>query len=405
MVAEELQTYIIYAFPAFVTVSTWLVVWALISSVREDEGQEEAVAPAEIEEEKQDAAPGKGIAVEPEAAERVPEALSRKLSKTRKGFFTRLRDVFGNKSALDADMVEELEALLVSSDIGVATSRALIERIENRLKEDENFDETALLDLLKAEITRVLRDVESEKKSGAIVAERQADGPLVVMLVGVNGAGKTTTAAKLAAQWKDKGQSVMMVAGDTFRAAAVQQLRFWGEQLGVPVVSGEENARPATVVFEAMEKAVRDSTDVVIIDTAGRLHTRSNLMKELTSLKSVIKKHQESAPHEILLVVDGASGQNAIQQASEFHSATDLTGVIVTKLDGTSRGGTVVAIAREIGIPVRYIGVGEGKEDLRVFNTDDFVKAFFDPAGLTLDRETLSANAQKRVHRRKRRQA
>ena len=241
---------------------------------------------------------------------------------------------------------------------------------------------------------------------GAIEIPADHSGPFVVMLVGVNGAGKTTTAAKLASQWKDEGKSVLLVAAYTFRAAAVDQLAHWGEKLDVEVVRGPENCKPATVVFDAMEVAMQKQVDVVIIDTAGRLHTKSNLMQELEGVKNIIKKARPMAPHETVLVVDGASGQNAVQQAREFHSSVALTGVTVTKLDGTPRGGTVIAIAKELGIPIRYIGVGEGEHDLRPFDGAAFIEAFFDASGLTFneasaDKEGLSENARKRVRKRR----
>jgi fused signal recognition particle receptor len=332
---------------------------------------------------------------------RAPESLTTRLEKTRRGFFSKLKEVFSRQGVIAADSLEEIEALLIGSDIGVKTTQAIIEKLEARIESNEFTDEAGLIDLVREEIAKIFGDVAASKGDGAIDLDQQKSAPLVVMMVGVNGAGKTTTSAKLAAQWKAEGKKVLLVAADTFRAAAVEQLVHWGEQLDVPVVTGAENAKPATVVFEGVKRATEEQFDIVLLDTAGRLHTRSNLMQELEGVRNSIQKHIPSAPHEVLLVVDGASGQNAVQQAREFHAAVDLTGIVVTKLDGTPRGGTVIAIAKEIGIPVRYIGVGEGSADLRVFEREAFLGAFFDPTGLTLTEDTVSANAEKRARRRR----
>jgi fused signal recognition particle receptor len=332
---------------------------------------------------------------------RAPESLTTRLEKTRRGFFGKLKEVFSRQGVIAADSLEEIEALLIGSDIGVKTSQTIIAKLEERISANQFPDEAGLVDLVREEIGKIFTEVAATKSDGALDINQVKDGPLVVMMVGVNGAGKTTTCAKLAAQWQSEGKKVLLVAADTFRAAAVEQLMHWGEQLGVPVVTGAENAKPATVVFEGVKRAADEGFDIVLLDTAGRLHTRSNLMQELEGVRNSVQKHIATAPHEVLLVVDGASGQNAVQQAREFHSAVDLTGIVVTKLDGTPRGGTVIAIAKEIGIPVRYIGVGEGSEDLRVFERQSFIDAFFDPSGLTLADDTLSANAEKRVRRRR----
>ncbi len=223
---------------------------------------------------------------------------------------------------------------------------------------------------------------------------RRADGPTVVLMVGVNGVGKTTTAAKLAARWKGEGASVLLVAADTFRAAAVEQLKLWGARIGVPVVTGAAEAKPATVVFEAMARAQKENIDVVIVDTAGRLHTKANLMQELEGVYNSISKHQSSGPHETLLVLDGSTGQNALTQAKEFNAAVKLTGLVVTKLDGTPKGGIVVAIAEELGVPVRFIGVGEAAGDLRPFVIGEFVEALFNTVGLEVEAESDLSNSK-----------
>ena len=235
--------------------------------------------------------------------------------------------------------------------------------------------------------------------------KKTGTGPTVVMMVGVNGVGKTTTTAKLASQCKEKGLSVMMAAADTFRAAAVSQLKEWGERLDVPVVAGAENAKPATVAFDAAKRAQEENVDILLVDTAGRLHTKSNLMQELEGVRNSISRHIDGAPQESILVVDGSTGQNALAQAKEFNQAVPLTGLIVTKLDGTPKGGIVAAIKDEFDIPVRYIGVGESAADLRVFDADAFVDALFNEDGLTLEieqGEALSAHAQTRRRRRRR---
>lgn len=306
------------------------------------------------------------------------ETLGLRLEKTRTGLFSRLRGLFSSKPKLSEASFEELEALLISSDLGVKTSKALIDEVKKEVESGHEVTEQHLRSILKI---RVLGILEKGAPLGAAIEPSRRDGaPLVVMVVGVNGVGKTTTVAKLASQWKDSGAKVMMVAADTFRAAAVDQLLEWGRRIGVVVVKGAEGAKPATVVFDAMERAKAESADVVIIDTAGRLHTKTNLMDELNGVRNAIAKHQPGAPHETLLVLDATTGQNALSQAREFNEVTPLTGLVITKLDGTSKGGIVVAIREELGVPIRYIGVGEKEKDLRVFHARDFVEAIFEDA-------------------------
>ena len=337
---------------------------------------------------------------EPPQRERKPtfervESLSKKLKKTRSGLFGKIRGVFSSKPTLDQEALEELTALLISSDLGVKTVDSLTQEITNDIEAGQDVDEAILTGMLKMKILQILEA--DAPGNSEIFPKRLSDGPFVILMVGVNGVGKTTTTAKLASKFKQEGLSVVMVAADTFRAAAVEQLCEWGERIGTPVFAGVKDAKPSTVVYDAMQNAIEDSIDVVIIDTAGRLHTKSNLMQELEGVKNSIAKHQPSAPHETVLVVDGSTGQNAVQQAKEFHEAIPLTGIITTKLDGTPKGGVVVAIKNDLGIPVRYIGVGESTEDLRPFVARDFVEALFDAEGLD---EVDSAHGEKRRRRR-----
>lgn len=326
-----------------------------------------------------------------------PEALSQRLKSSRRGLFSKLKDLFRSQPAIDQDTLEELEAILVGSDLGVELTNSLIAELKAGLTRGENITEEMLTRQLKQRVLEILE--QDAPLDSSLSCQKAANDPRVIMMVGVNGVGKTTTCAKLAHKFKNSGARVLLVAADTFRAAAVAQLKEWGNRLEVPVVHGEENAKPATVVFDAMQRAKTEDFDVVLIDTAGRLHTKSNLMQELEGVKNTIQKHVPLAPHETILVVDGTTGQNAIQQAREFHQATPLTGLIVTKLDGTPKGGIVAAIKSEMGIPVRYIGVGESQLDLRPFVPRDFVEALFDSSELSETREP-GINAERRRRRR-----
>ena len=324
-------------------------------------------------------------------------SLSEKLVKTRTGFFSKIRSLFSAKPVIDKETLEELEAHLISSDLGVKTVTTLIDEVRKEVTAGQEIDEELLRGIFKQKVVAILED--NAPLDPTIQPVRRSDGPLIVIMVGVNGVGKTTTTAKLASGWKSSGARVLMVAADTFRAAAVDQLLEWGKRIDVPVVTGLPEAKPATVVFDAMTRASKEDFDVVIIDTAGRLHTKTNLMQELEGIKNIIRRTQPEAPHETILVVDGATGNNAVSQAREFNEAVPLTGLIVTKLDGTPKGGIVVAIKNEIGVPVRYIGVGESPEDLRPFESRDFVEALFDPTDL----ESLEqASAHGAVRRRRR---
>lgn len=296
-----------------------------------------------------------------------------RLQRTRDTLLSRMKGFFAGKATFDATMVEQLEEMLISSDIGVKTTMEIISDLQAKLARGQSISQTELMEMLKDHIAMVLKD--GRGGVAEIVPLPMADGPFVVVLVGVNGAGKTTTVAKLAHQWRESGRSVMVAAADTFRAAAVEQLKEWADRVQVPVISGAEGAKPATVVYDAMVAAKRDKMDVLIIDTAGRLQNKSNLMQELEGIKNVMTRHQATAPHEVLLVVDGSSGQNALSQAREFNSAVSLTGVVITKLDGTPKGGIVVAIKSDLGIPVRYIGIGEKREDLKIFDAEEFAEA------------------------------
>jgi fused signal recognition particle receptor len=264
-----------------------------------------------------------------------------------------------------------LEAALVKADIGVRTAYHLLEGVQERVKRKEMSDPDMVKTHLEKMVARILEDVEGPMRVG------YGSEPFVAMVIGVNGSGKTTTIAKIAKRHKDAGRRVIMVAGDTFRAAAVEQLEIWGERIGCPVIKGKEKADPSSVVYEAMEAAITENADLVLVDTAGRLHTRDPLMEQLKKIKRTMTKKMDSAPHETLLVIDASMGQNAILQAKTFNEAIPVTGLALTKLDGTAKGGVLVGIANELKIPVRYIGIGEKAQDLKDFNAHQFAKALF----------------------------
>ncbi|MGQ1910940.1 signal recognition particle-docking protein FtsY [Marinifilum sp. RC60d5] len=303
------------------------------------------------------------------------ENLNKGLAKTKESVFKKLSRAVVGKSTVDDDVLDELEEILISSDVGVDTTVKIIERIEERVAEDKFLGTSELNRILKEEIAGLLE----ENNKGAYEAFQlpQSDHPFVIMVVGVNGVGKTTTIGKLAHQFKKAGKKVMLGAADTFRAAAVDQLIIWSERVGVPIVNQGMGADPASVAFETLTKAKEAGSDVVIIDTAGRLHNKINLMNELSKIKRVMDRVIPEAPHEILLVLDGSTGQNAFEQAKQFTKATEVNALAITKLDGTAKGGVVIGVSDQFKIPVKYIGIGEAMEDLQVFNRTEFVDSLF----------------------------
>jgi fused signal recognition particle receptor len=304
------------------------------------------------------------------------QALDDGLSKTKESLFGKLKRVVVGKSKVDEDVLDELESVLISSDVGVATTIKIIERIEKRASKDKYVNADELNSILKEEIAALL--AENIVGDGYSNYDLPADKkPYVIMVVGVNGVGKTTTIGKLSHQFKKAGKQVVLGAADTFRAAAVDQLKIWSERTGVDIVEKGMNADPGSVAFDTLNSAVAKGADVVIIDTAGRLHNKVNLMNELTKIRNVMKKVIPDAPHEVLLVLDGSTGQNAFEQAKQFTAATDVTALAITKLDGTAKGGVVIGISDQFKIPVKYIGVGEKMEDLQVFDKQEFVNSLF----------------------------
>ena len=303
------------------------------------------------------------------------ETLDKGLSKTKQNVFTKITRAIAGKSKVDDEVLDNLEEVLITSDVGVETTLKIIERIEKRVARDKYVTTQELTALLREEIANLLTENNTEDGEGfdAPLGKR----PYVIMVVGVNGVGKTTTIGKLAYQFKKAGKSVYLGAADTFRAAAVEQLVIWGERVGVPVIKQKMGSDPASVAFDTLSSAKANGADVVIIDTAGRLHNKINLMNELTKIKNVMKKVIPEAPHEILLVLDGSTGQNAFEQAKQFTAATEVNALAVTKLDGTAKGGVVIGISDQFRIPVKYIGLGEGMEDLQLFNRRAFVDSLF----------------------------
>lgn len=301
--------------------------------------------------------------------------LDQGLEKTREGVFSKLTKAVIGKSKVDDEVLDNLEEVLVTSDVGVETTLKIIKRIEARVAADKYIGTDQLNQMLREEIVDLLKENNSGDASGMPITEGVK--PYVIMVVGVNGVGKTTTIGKLAHQLKSSGKNVVLGAADTFRAAAVDQLVIWGQRVGVPVINQGMNADPASVAFDTLESAVAKGADVAIIDTAGRLHNKVNLMNELTKIRRVMDKIVPGAPHEILLVLDASTGQNAIEQATQFVKATEVNALALTKLDGTAKGGVVIGISDQFKIPVKYIGVGEGIEDLQVFNREAFVDSLF----------------------------
>lgn len=303
------------------------------------------------------------------------ESLDKSLIKSKKNFFSRLNRAIAGKSTVNAEILDELEEILITSDVGVETTIKIIKRIEERVAKDKYLNTTELNHILREEIVSLL--TENNTSNIADFALPKVEGPYVILVVGVNGVGKTTTIGKLASQYKKLNKKIILGAADTFRAAAVDQLIMWGKRVDVPVVSKGMNKDPAAVAFETAKKGKEKNADVVIIDTAGRLHTKVNLMNELSKIKNVIKKFIPEAPHEVILVLDGSTGQNALVQAREFTKATNVSAIAITKLDGTAKGGAVIGISDQLKIPIRYIGVGEKENDLQIFNKIAFVNSFF----------------------------
>ena len=301
--------------------------------------------------------------------------LDKGLEKSKTTFFDKLSKVVVGKSKVDANVLDDLEEILVTSDVGVNTTLKIIERIEARVSKDKYVGTDALNLILREEIAGLLSETNSGEETEFSIP--QTHKPYVIMVVGVNGAGKTTTIGKLAYQFKKQGLNVVLGAADTFRAAAIDQLQVWADRVDVPIIKQSMGSDPASVAFDTLQSAVSSNADVVIIDTAGRLHNKVNLMNELTKVKRVMQKVVDNSPHEVLLVLDGSTGQNAFEQAKQFTAATEVNALAITKLDGTAKGCVVIGISDEFQIPVRYIGVGEGLEDLQVFNKFEFVDSFF----------------------------
>ena len=304
------------------------------------------------------------------------ENLEQGLEKSKESFLNKLSKAVIGKSRIDDTVLDDLEEVLINSDVGIETTLKIITKIEARVAKDKYVSTSELNEILRAEIASLLTENNTTDLDSFEIPK--VEGPFVILVVGVNGVGKTTTIGRLAAQLKALDKKVILGAADTFRAAAVDQLILWGDRVGVPVVSKGMHTDPAAVAYEAVKQAKEERADVVIIDTAGRLHTKINLMNELSKIKNVIKKFVPEAPHEVLLVLDGSTGQNAFVQATEFTKATEVTALAVTKLDGTAKGGVVIGISDQFKIPVKYIGVGEGIEHLQVFNKKAFVDAFFE---------------------------
>jgi fused signal recognition particle receptor len=303
------------------------------------------------------------------------ETLDKGLEKTKTSFFSKLSKAVAGKTKVDDDVLDNLEEVLVSSDVGVETTLKIIDRIEARVAKDKYLGTDELNTILREEIAGLLAETNVGNETDFTIPPNKK--PYVIMVVGVNGVGKTTTIGKLASQFNKKGKRVVLGAADTFRAAAIDQLQVWADRVGVPIVRQEMGSDPASVAFDTLKSAVAQNADVVIIDTAGRLHNKVNLMNELTKIKRVMQKVVEDAPHDVLLVLDGSTGQNAFEQAKQFTKATEVTSLAVTKLDGTAKGGVVIGISDQFQIPVKYIGVGEGIDDLQVFNKIEFVDSFF----------------------------
>lgn len=307
--------------------------------------------------------------------EEEQEKLDKGLDKTRSSFMGKLNRLVRGKDTVDAALLDDLEELLVTSDVGVDTTLDIIDHIEERVARDQYVSTDELNAMIREEIALLMLDKEEERPANFDAA--LPNKPHVIMVVGVNGVGKTTTIGKMAHRYKEAGKSVLMGAGDTFRAAAIEQLEIWSERAEVPMIKQKHGSDPAAVAFDTIEAAVARDSDVVLIDTAGRLHTKGGLMDELSKMKRIMSRKVPDAPHEVLLVLDASTGQNAIRQAEEFTKSVDVTGLALTKLDGTAKGGVVIGVSHQFQVPVKYIGVGEGIDDLQVFDRKGFVEALF----------------------------
>lgn len=303
------------------------------------------------------------------------EALDQGLEKTKTGFFSKITKAIAGKDSVDEEVLDSLEEALIGADVGLDTTVTIIEHIEQRVKKDKYLGTSELNDILQEEMMAILANSPAHNHEGFSL--ETAKKPHVILVVGVNGVGKTTTIGKLAYNFMKSGKAVLLGAADTFRAAAVDQLTIWSERTGVPIVKKDMGSDPSSVAYDAVESGIARNSDVVIIDTAGRLHNKAGLMEELSKIRRVISKKIPDAPHEVLLVLDGSTGQNALEQAKQFTAATDVTALAITKLDGTAKGGVVLAIANQFKIPVKYIGVGERMEDLQLFNKAEFVDSLF----------------------------
>ncbi len=341
-------------------------------NIEEPSSTPEPLEEPEIIQEEQSEPVVKETEPEPSGIGSMFQRLSTRLTKTKESLVYRMDTLFLGKKEINADLFDELEEILITADLGVSTTMEILDDARKRVKRDSLSDPTQLKIVLKEKLRSYI--MASDKPAELVMPD---SGPFVIMVVGVNGVGKTTTIGKITKKFKRSGQSVLLVAADTFRAAAVAQLKIWGERNEVEVVSQHEGADPSAVAFDAMDKAVTDGYDVVIVDTAGRLHTQVNLMEELKKIKRVMGKRLENAPHEILLVLDATTGQNAVSQTKEFNNAVTITGLAMTKLDGTAKGGIIANICREFAIPIRFIGIGEQIDDLRDFDPDEFIDALF----------------------------
>ena len=313
--------------------------------------------------------------IDPSTSEEAKQTLDKGLEKSKVSFFSKLSKAVAGKSKVDDEVLDNLEEILVSSDVGVATTLKIIQRIEKRVAADKYLGTDELNLILREEISALLAETNVDNTTDFEIPSSAK--PYVIMVVGVNGVGKTTTIGKMASQYKKAGYKVVLGAADTFRAAAIDQLQVWADRVGVPLVKQQMGSDPAWVAFDTLQSAVAQEADIVIIDTAGRLHNKAHLMTELTKVKRVMQKVVETAPHDVMLVLDGSTGQNAFEQAKQFTAATEVSSLAVTKLDGTAKGGVVIGISDQFQIPVRYIGIGEGIDDLQVFHKTEFVDSFF----------------------------